>query len=41
MKDIEFPIFKTKVSGDRPFNLSDPKEREEYFYSKQSQRLKR
>jgi adenylate kinase family enzyme len=34
MKDIEFPIFKIKVSGDRPFNLSDPKEREEYFLFK-------
>ncbi len=34
MKDVEFPIFKTKVDGDRHFNLSDPKEREEYFMFK-------
>ncbi len=31
MKGIEFPIYKTKVENDRPFNLSDPKGREEYF----------
>ncbi len=31
MKDIEFPIFKTKVENDREFNLSDPEERKEYF----------
>jgi len=28
---MNFPIFKTKMDGDRKFNLSDPKEREEYF----------
>ncbi len=31
MKDIEFPVFKTKMENDRRFNLSDPKERESYF----------
>ncbi len=31
MKDIEFPVFKTKVENDREFNLSDPEERNEYF----------
>ncbi len=34
MKGIEFPIFKTKMENDRKFNLSDPKEREEYFFFK-------
>ncbi len=31
MKEVEFPIFKTKVENDRRFDLSDPKGREEYF----------
>ncbi len=31
MKDVEFPIFKTKLENDRKFDLSDPKEREDYF----------
>jgi len=32
MKDIEFPIFKTKIEGlTRKFNLNDPKERRLYF----------
>ncbi len=31
MKDLEFPIFKTKMDNDRKFDLSDPKGREEYF----------
>ncbi len=34
MKGIEFPIFKTKMDNDKKFNLSDPKEREEYFFFK-------
>ncbi len=28
---MNFPIYKTKMGGDRKFNLADPKEREEYF----------
>ncbi len=28
---MNFPIFKTKMGNDKKFNLSDPKEREEYF----------
>ncbi|KUK66071.1 MAG: hypothetical protein XD85_0442 [Parcubacteria bacterium 34_609] len=28
---MNFPIEKTKMGNDRKFNLSDPKEREEYF----------
>lgn len=32
MKDVNFPIFKTKVDGAaQPFNLSDPEERKKYF----------
>ncbi|MFA5228729.1 MAG: nucleoside monophosphate kinase [Candidatus Paceibacterota bacterium] len=31
---MDFPIEKTKMGGDRKFNLSDPKEREEYFQLK-------
>ncbi len=31
MKGVEFPIYKTKVENDRPFDLSDPKERKKYF----------
>ncbi len=34
MKGVEFPIFKTKVENDRGFNLSNPKEREKYFFFK-------
>ncbi len=34
MKDLEFPVFKTKVENDRKFNLSDPKERSDYFFLK-------
>ncbi len=40
MKDIEFPIFKTKVENDRPFNLSDPKERKEYFEFKAGEEIR-
>ncbi len=28
---MNFPIYRTKMGGDRKFNLADPKEREEYF----------
>jgi adenylate kinase family enzyme len=28
---MDFPIFKTKMGGDKKFNLADPKERAEYF----------
>ncbi len=31
MKGIDFPIFKTKMENEREFDLSDPKERLEYF----------
>ncbi len=41
MKDIEFPVFKTKVENDRHFNLSDPKGREEYFAFKAGSEIER
>ncbi len=41
MKDIEFPIFGTKKKDDREFNLSDPKEREEYFFFKAGEEIKK
>lgn len=35
MKGIDFPIFKTKISGvDGKFNLNDPAERKKYFEAK-------
>ncbi len=40
MKDIEFPIFKTKMENDRKFNLSDPEERKEYFLFKAGNEIK-
>ncbi len=41
MKEIEFPIFKTKMEGDRKFDLSDPKERNEYFLFKAGDDVKK
>jgi len=35
MKEVDFPVFKTKKDeNEREFDLSDPKEREEYFHYK-------
>ncbi len=39
MKDLEFPIFKTKMENDREFDLSDPKEREKYFHFKAGEEI--
>lgn len=40
MKDIEFPIFKTKVKGvEQKFDLVDPKSIQEYFESKAGKEL--
>jgi adenylate kinase family enzyme len=39
MKGIEFPIFKTKMEGDRKFDLSIPKEREEYLFFKAGEEI--
>ncbi len=42
MAKNEFPIFKTKIKGlTRKFNLSDPKERLEYFHAKAGNEIER
>lgn len=42
MKDIDFPIFKTRSEGDRQkFNLNDPKERKKYFLSKAEKEIEK
>lgn len=42
MKNIEFPLFKTKVPGlSRKFNLTDPKERQAYFQAKAGPEIKK
>ena len=40
MKDIEFPIFKTKMENDKDFDLSDPNQRKEYFEFKAGKEIK-
>ncbi|MBN1618157.1 nucleoside monophosphate kinase [Candidatus Dojkabacteria bacterium] len=34
MKDLEFPIYKTKSNSNTKYNLNSPKEREQYFKEK-------
>ncbi|MDD5750812.1 MAG: nucleoside monophosphate kinase [Candidatus Pacebacteria bacterium] len=42
MKDVEFPVFKTKVKGlDKTFDLMDVKGREDYFQAKAGDEIKR
>jgi len=42
MKDIQFPIFKTKLKEvTQKFNLNDPKERQEYFELKAGPEIKK
>ena len=42
MKDVEFPVFKTKVEGvEKKFDLMDPKGREEYFQAKAGDEISR
>lgn len=39
---MDFPIFKTKIEEkDRKFNLTDPKERNEYFYYKAGEEIEK
>ena len=39
---MDFPIFKTKMEGkDRKFNLTDPKERNDYFYYKAGEEIEK
>jgi adenylate kinase family enzyme len=40
MKKIKFPVFKTKIEGlPQTFNLTDPKQRKEYFQAKASEEI--
>jgi adenylate kinase family enzyme len=42
MKNVQFPIFKTKIEGiNRKFNLADPKERQVYFELKAGKEIKK
>jgi len=41
MANINFPIFKTKTNSDRTFDLTDPKQREEYFQFKAGEDIKK
>ena len=42
MKDVEFPVFKTKVKGvEQKFDLMDVKGREEYFQAKAGDEIRR
>jgi len=41
MKNIEFPIFKTKIDDSKNFDLTDAKQRQEYFEYKASDEIKK
>ncbi|MEK9153473.1 MAG: hypothetical protein AAB723_02650, partial [Patescibacteria group bacterium] len=42
MKDVEFPVFKTKVEGvEKKFDLMDPQGRAEYFQAKAGDEISR
>ncbi len=42
MKNLNFPIFKTKIKGlKREFDLSDPKERKKYFEAKAGKEIRK
>ncbi len=42
MKDIEFPIFKTKIKGSsKSFDLNDPNQRQDYFEYKAGEEIKK
>jgi len=42
MKNVQFPIFKTKIKGiTQKFNLADPKERQIYFELKAGKEIKK
>ncbi len=42
MKNIDFPIFKTKIEGkDKKFDLTDAKQRQEYFEYKAGEEIKK
>ena len=41
MKDLEFPLFKTKIENSPRFDLTDVKQREEYFELKAGEEIKK
>ena len=41
MKDLEFPLFKTKVENSPKFDLTDVKQREKYFELKAGEEIKK
>ncbi|MEA3344172.1 MAG: hypothetical protein U9Q16_00605, partial [Patescibacteria group bacterium] len=41
MKDIEFPIFKTKIDSSKKFDLTDFDQRQEYFELKAGPEIKK
>ncbi len=41
MKDIEFPIFKTKINSSKKFDLTDFSQRQEYFELKAGKEIKK
>jgi adenylate kinase family enzyme len=41
MKDLDFPIFSTKTDGDKKFDLTDAKSRQEYFEYKAGPEIKK
>lgn len=41
MKDLEFPLFKTKIENSPKFDLTDVKQREEYFELKAGEEIKK
>ena len=41
MKDIQFPIFKTKIDGSKKFDLTDVSQREAYFEYKAGEEIKK
>ncbi len=41
MKEVEFPIFKTKMENDRRFDFADPEERQKYFSFKAGEEIEK
>ena len=41
MKDLEFPLFKTKIDNSREFDLTDSAQRQEYFDLKAGEEIKK
>lgn len=41
MKDLKFPLFKTKIENSPKFNLTDPAQRQDYFRIKAGEEIKK